>query len=264
MSNKNEDINYTQLLFKRKFPRTLALAYDLIMKLSAEFCSVNNILTIPLPANTSIVSCPSSTGSDTTPVEIRKMNDGQLSYMNDSTQFMLELLARLTGKGVFSLTPCYRNDLPDKTHLSMFYHAEFEIHGTLEDAIAFAERYIKSIAYGFTQYLQIKRFNTKTLSDIIAEKVFDRIIFDEACNILGNECIEHIRGFRRLSRDSEKRLINYFGGPVWVMYPDRMGTPFFQAFHENGHSSLAADLLMGQGETVGLGQRHTTCEELLY
>lgn len=265
MSDKNEDTNQTELLFKNKFPKTLALAYDQIMKQSLIFCMAHDILTIPLPANTSIVSCPSSTGSDTTPVGIRKLNDGQLSYLNDSTQFMLELLARLTGKGVFSLTPCYRNDLPDKTHLSMFYHAEFEIHGKLEDAMAFAEGYINTIAHRLMPYLRENKCKTRHIVDIASaskNEIFKRVTFDEACSIIGDKHVEYSEGFRKISRDAERELIKYFDGPVWLMYPDSLGTPFFQAFHENGHSSLAADLLMGQGETIGLGQRHTTTQDL--
>lgn len=240
-------MNRTENLFRNDYFREVALYYDRVMKASFEFCSSHNILTVPLPANTSMVSCPSSTGSDTSSCEIVKTNDQGKSYLNDSTQFMLELLARLTGRNVFSLTPCYRTDLPDETHLSMFYYAEFEIHGYLEDAMRLAEQYVRLVGSKFVPDLNL---------------TFDRITLDDACEILEDEDVKQEGGVRRVTRAGERALIDYFQGPVWLMYPDSRATPFFQAFHHNGYSSLAADLLMGVGETIGLGQRHSTVERL--
>ena len=73
---------------------------------------------------------------------------------------------------------------------------------------------------------------------------------------------------RALTRAGERILIAHFGGPVWLTEMDHLSVPFYQAFAPDSEQkrALCADLLMGPGEVLGLGQRHasaTPVEEAL-
>ena len=57
------------------------------------------------------------------------------------------------------------------------------------------------------------------------------------------------------SRDGERVLLERFGRPVWVSHWDHLAVPFYQAFDRPG-TARNADLLLGLGEVVGLGERH--------
>lgn len=49
---------------------------------------------------------------------------------------------------------------------------------------------------------------------------------------------------------------------MWLTEPDHLSVPFYQAFLSNGDESKAicADLLLGSGEVIGLGERHDSHE----
>ena len=72
---------------------------------------------------------------------------------------------------------------------------------------------------------------------------------------------DHSKG-RALTRTGEQVLIKKFSGAVWLTEMDHLSVPFYQAFVPNSKTpkALCADLLLGQGETLGLGQRHVDAE----
>lgn len=59
-------------------------------------------------------------------------------------------------------------------------------------------------------------------------------------------------------------MIKKFGGAVWLTKMDHLTVPFYQAFvsHANNVKAPCADLLVGPGEILGLGQCHTSANEL--
>lgn len=243
--------------------------YDIISKASMEFCNQENLITIPLPATSGAVTSPMGLGSDSTPVKIKKLNDNIETYLNDSSQFLLEYVVRnIKEKGAFSITPSYRGEMPDKTHLSMFYHAETEIKGNFYDAMSLAEKYVKYIVSKFMDYVKDKERTKK----IISQKEFPRIHIKHACELVGPKGIKIHKGknkreyFKTINREGEKYLIKKYRSPVWLTNLYHLGAPFYQAFQKNEFPykfSLAADLLMGPGEVIGLGQRHSTKEDLM-
>jgi len=95
---------------------------------------------------------------------------------------------------------------------------------------------------------------------------FARVTMGAALDLLDHDprVVEHVDpGFRRLTRLGERRLIERYGGFVWVTEPDHLSVPFYQAFVNGTRSrALAADLLFGVGEVVGAGQRHDTAVQL--
>lgn len=59
-------------------------------------------------------------------------------------------------------------------------------------------------------------------------------------------------------------MIKKFGAAVWLTEMDHLSVPFYQAFvpHTNNVKALCANLLVGPGEILGLGQRHTNANEV--
>ncbi|XP_072020393.1 asparagine--tRNA ligase-like [Amphiura filiformis] len=54
-----------------------------------------------------------------------------------------------------------------------------------------------------------------------------------------------------------------YGGAVWLTEMDHLAVPFYQSYTDaTRQKSLAADLLIGLGETLGLGERHATAAEV--
>ena len=100
---------------------------------------------------------------------------------------------------------------------------------------------------------------------------FPRITFNEAeakLKELHNnnieKYIEYNDGWRNITREGEKEIMNLYNGIVWVTNYDILAVPFYQKFDKkNKGTTKNADLLMGIGETVGCGERHENYEELL-
>jgi asparaginyl-tRNA synthetase len=231
-------------------------------------------LTKPLlPETTSAVSSPMGLGSDSTPVKINIFDVP--SYLSDSAQFLLEYYCRFFPKGTFSLLPSYRGEMPDQSHLSMFFHAEAEIIGDMNDAIKLAEGYvlylIKIILDKHKNELKEFIDDTSHIDNILKLSKFPRISLDEAEKLIPQEIATITEksksgkdfSFRRISRKGERLLIEKFGGIVWLTNLDHLAAPFYQAFDDdNKNSSKACDLLFGMGETIGMGERHATAEKL--
>lgn len=69
---------------------------------------------------------------------------------------------------------------------------------------------------------------------------------------------------RGLTRLGERFLIECFGGVVWLTEVDHFNVPFYQAYANQVHTkALCADLRIGIGETLGLGQRHLSSKHVV-
>jgi len=235
---------------------------------TVDFYRGRQIHTLLLPMTTGSVSSPMGLGSDSTPVQI-KIWDTE-TYLSDSMQFFLEYACRLFPCGSYSLLPSFRGESPDTSHLSQFYQSEVEIPGYFCDAVTLAEEYVRYVCRHLfancedsIANLDIDVSHVSKLSE--STKPLPQITLDEAHTMLGDEYIETdaTHRFRSLTRKGERTLIREFSGPVWLTKLDHLAVPFYQGFADDGlKSAAAADLLMGIGETIGLGERHATTTQL--
>ncbi|MEA3209959.1 MAG: asparaginyl-tRNA synthetase [Chthoniobacter sp.] len=248
--------------------RTIAEIQSAISFATQDFFRSEGLRTLHLPLITSSVSSPMGLGSDSTPVEIDL--SGARTYLADSEQLLLEYGCRLFDRGCFCNLPSHRGEAPDHTHLPQFYHAEAEIPGTFEDAIALAERYLRHLARELIAELGPKLAEIAgSLSHIQAfcdrRAPLPRVSLDEAATLLSAaDLITHADPpFRTITLEGERKLIERYGGFVWLVDLDHLGAPFYQAFKDSARrSGRAADLLFGVGEVIGLGERHTTADDL--
>jgi len=235
---------------------------------SIEFFSSRGLLTLRYPLTTKAVSSPMGLGSDSTPVAVKIA--GRRVFLSDSTQFLLEYTCRLSRKGAFCVLPSFRGETPDATHLSQFYHAEAEIIGGFEDAIELAEDYVRYLAQAL---LKSSRTALVSILEDIShiERVASRTgswprvaLSDAVKELLPSDVSTDSRhGYRTISRHGERELIDRYGGFVWLTGLDALAVPFYQATTPgNDNVALAADLLAGVGELIGLGERHGTGAEV--
>lgn len=224
-----------------------------------------------LPITTTSISSPMGLGSDSLPVEVEIA--GEKTYLADSMQFMLEYALRLQPQGVFYIMPSFRGEGHDERHLNQFYHSEAEIPGTLQDVMSLVDEYLLFLAKeilahsGETLSVMCKRQPLHVEKFVRNGGVIPRIRFSDAVTRLEldpryvEQCKE---GFLRITNAGEKKLIAQFDGPVWLTNMPSLAVPFYQADEEGcGEYSRTADLLMGIGETVGAGERHTTADDVL-
>ncbi|QKX57424.1 uncharacterized protein TRUGW13939_04536 [Talaromyces rugulosus] len=229
------------------------------------------------PVTTDCISSPMGLGSDSSPVTVNLM--GQDTYLADSMQFTLEYLLRFNKHcpGSYYIAPSFRGEDPDSTHLNQFFHVECELRGTFDDGIKTAEEYVVNLtrAYNSLHRSMIQKMAGTTahidqlLSNYDSTKGFPRVELDAAISEMpSGDCWEwvepsdHSLG-RKLTRKGERVLISRYGGFVWLTEMDHLSVPFYQAYSDpsSKDKALAADLLLGLGETLGLGERHATSEE---
>lgn len=230
-----------------------------------------------IPVTTDSISSPMGLGSDSLPVEVDLL--GQETYLADSMQFTLEYVLRMEEglKGAYYVGCSFRGEDYDSMHLNQFYHAECELLGTLDDGITVAEDYVLTITKSLLDNnLAAIRAIAGTISHVddlfsLAKKHrghFPRITLSDALTLPEIADNAHTWKYavahepskgRALTRAGERILIAKFGGAVWLTEMDHLSVPFYQAFvpHANNAQALCADLLMGPGEILGLGQRHT-------
>lgn len=195
-------------------------------------------------------------------------------------QFTLEYALRLKQNlpGVYYVGCSFRGEDHDEMHLNQFYHVECELSGGLDDGMVIAEQYVASIAGALMKdHHAIIRSIAGTTSHIEAlldlyqsnNKQFSRITLAETLSmpeIASNPdtwqyAVENDLGKgRSLTRIGERILIEHFKGAVWLQEMDHLSVPFYQAFVPGTEfdqaKALCADLLLGPGEVLGLGQRH--------
>jgi len=233
-----------------------------------------------VPQTTDSISSPMGLGSDSVPVRIPL--HGEDTYLADSKQFTLEYILRLEEglKGAYYVGCSFRGEDHDQMHLNQFYHIECELLGTLDTGIDVAEQYIITVASALLEKHQDIIYaiacSTSHITTLLSQPrsnagKFARITLTEALAL--PEMIstpkawkyavenDHSKG-RALTRIGELILIKMFNGAVWLTEMDHFSVPFYQAFVPSSHNSkaLCADLLLGPGEILGLGQRHVDAE----
>jgi aspartyl/asparaginyl-tRNA synthetase len=197
-------------------------------------------------------------------------------------QFSLEYALRVNplARGFYYVAPSFRGETPDSSHLNQFFHVECELVGEKAKAMEVAERYLmyicKKMLQNNTQELKATAGTTDHIERLLhmMEKNFNRlrsITLDEAVDLpsFKDEYWEWVlpkspEHGRKVSRAGEKFLIEYFGGAVWLTEMDHLSVPFYQAFvQDNKAKAKCADLLLGIGETLGLGERHKTKKDIV-
>jgi asparaginyl-tRNA synthetase len=249
--------------------RAIAAIQDAVTVGTVEFFSGLGLRTLHLPITTGAISSPMGLGSDSVPVQVNLL--GTDTYLADSMQFMLEYACRLHPAGSYYVMPSFRGEPADATHLNQFFHSEAELSGTLEDVQALVEAYLKYLTRTI-----VERHGDAIGGLVDSLDHVDRLLESDAPlpRITMKEAVERLErdplaveyaepGFHRITKTGERRLIEEFGGFVWVTDPEHLSVPFYQAFN-NGTTATAraADLLFGLGEVVGAGQRHESAEDL--
>nr|XP_061829973.1 uncharacterized protein si:ch211-256m1.8 [Nerophis lumbriciformis] len=226
------------------------------------------------PFTTDTISSPMGLGSDSEPVFVHLL--GQDIYLADSMQFVLEYFLRFQEnlQGTYYISPSFRGEDPDSTHLNQFYHVECELLGDMDRAISIAERYLahltKSILKKHSEIILHTAGTlthvTSMLSKLEGETPVPRVSLDQAIPMMPSaDCLEWVQDGqpqfgRKLTRKGERVLIEKYCGVVWLTEMDHLAVPFYQAYVEGSGrcKAKAADLLLGLGETIGLGERHST------
>lgn len=228
------------------------------------------------PITSDTISSPMGLGSDSEPVSVNLL--GQDIYLADSMQFVLEYFLRFQENlpGVYYISPSFRGEDPDATHLNQFYHVECEMLGDMNNAMSIAEGYLAHLTKSMLKNHSDMILNTAgtlthvtaMLSKLNGKTPIPRVPLDQAIPMMPSaDCLEWVQDGqpqfgRKLTRKGERFLIEKYGGVVWLTEMDHLGVPFYQAYVEGTErrKAKAADLLMGLGETVGLGERHSTPE----
>nr|XP_019962183.1 PREDICTED: uncharacterized protein LOC109642003 [Paralichthys olivaceus]XP_019962184.1 PREDICTED: uncharacterized protein LOC109642003 [Paralichthys olivaceus] len=270
-------VTHSTLAIKSQWYRNLFQIQNTLFHSTVEYfqnsCHFSYALT---PLTTDTISSPMGLGSDSEPVSVNLL--GQDIYLADSMQFVLEYFLRFQENlpGTYYISPSFRGEDPDATHLNQFYHVECELLGDMNDAICTAERYLAHLTKSMLKQHSDIILNTvgtlthakAMLSKLEGKNGLPRVPLDQAIPMMPSaDCLEWVQDSqpqfgRKLTRKGERVLIEKYGGAVWVTEMDHLGVPFYQAYVEGSGQckAKAADLLIGLGETVGLGERHSTPE----
>ncbi|XP_053708149.1 uncharacterized protein LOC128751268 [Synchiropus splendidus] len=269
--------SHSTVAIKSQWYRNLFQIQNTLFHSTVEFfhgsCRFSYALT---PLTTDTISSPMGLGSDSEPVSVNLL--GQDIYLADSMQFILEYFLRFQEnlQGTYYISPSFRGEDPDATHLNQFYHVECELLGDMDDAISTAESYLAHLTKAMLQkHSDIILKTAGTLEHVSAllakldgRRPLPRVPLDQAIPMMPSaDCVEWVQEGqpmfgRKLTRKGERVLIQKYGGAVWLTEMDHLGVPFYQAYVAGtGHNKAkAADLLLGLGETLGLGERHSTAE----
>jgi asparaginyl-tRNA synthetase len=220
------------------------------------------------PITTASISSPMGLGSDSLPVQVNLF--GVPTYLADSMQFALELGCRISSEGAYYIMPSFRGEATDETHLSQFFHSEVELPVNHATIMIKAEEYLKALVVRLldSSHEKISKVqkNLTHLEALLSMDRFPCISVVDAFEILdrNEKYFKLVLGRVEITRAGEKALIDIFKGPVWLNGFAHFLVPFYQAFDpENKENALAADLLLGPGEILGCGQRHTSSLELI-
>lgn len=233
-----------------------------------------------VPVTTSSISSPMGLGSDSQPVAVEL--GGLQTYLADSQQFLLEYALRLqeVPTGVYYAGTSCRGEDPDATHLNQFFHVECELIGGLERGIDVANRFVVQMTQTLLQdhgrNIEAYAGTTRHMEDLLRlyrehDNSFPTITLDAALALpeitddMWQYAVEgEPRYGRSLTRKGEQMLIAKFGGACWLTEMDHLSVPFYQAYTDDSKAKgRCADLLLGMGEVLGCGNRHTTAEQAL-
>ncbi|KAK9535430.1 hypothetical protein VZT92_007813 [Zoarces viviparus] len=269
--------SHSTLAIKSQWYRNLFQIQNTLFHSTVEYfhssCQYSYALT---PLTTDTISSPMGLGSDSEPVSVNLL--GQDIYLADSMQFVLEYFLRFQENlpGTYYISSSFRGEDPDATHLNQFYHVECELLGDMDKAISTAEGYLAHLTKSMLKKHSDVILNTAgtlahvkaMLSKLDGKTPLPRVPLDQAIPMMPSaDCLEWVQDGqphfgRKLTRKGERVLIEKYEGAVWLTEMDHLGVPFYQAYVEGTErcKAKAADLLLGLGETLGLGERHSTPE----
>ncbi|OQE16569.1 hypothetical protein PENFLA_c027G02582 [Penicillium flavigenum] len=231
------------------------------------------------PLTTDCISSPMGLGSDSLPVQIPL--HGQNTYLADSMQFVLEYMLRIQkgSRGVYYVNPSFRGEDPDSTHMNQFYHVECELVGELDHGMAVMEKFVVSVSSVLfekhAELIESIAGTTTHIRDILkrfshVHSRVPQVELDDAIKLCEHDPMmwayvlpEAPEKGRKLTRKGERFVLEKYGGVVWLTMMDHLSVPFYQAYADKAKTKArCADLLLGIGETGGLGERHRTGEEV--
>jgi asparaginyl-tRNA synthetase len=231
------------------------------------FWTAEGLTALNLPITSGTISSPMGKGSDSLPVRIDLM--GASTYLADSMQFALEYGCRLAHKGSYYVMPSFRGEEQDSSHLSQFFHSEAEVKTDLSNLLRMIESYLRhlceSIVSSHQKDLEKGAWQIEHIKAFISKGALPGVTFREAQKILGMtpNYFKLIGGDTyAITRLGEQELIKRFGGAVWITEMEHLSVPFYQAYCANKKYSKSADLLLGFGEVVGSGERHSNVMDL--
>ena len=232
-----------------------------------------------LPVPTDAISSPMGLGSGSQPVPVPLL--GQNTHLADSMQFALEYFLRIEKglPGVYYVGCSFRGEDPDEMHLNQFYHVECELLGDFNEFISVAEQYLFSLVTILVEecsdsvqalaggIAHLQAFLDRCRSD---NGQLPRISLDQALELPGMDdstwkyaIPSQPEKGRCITRAGEHQLIKHFGGAIWLTEMDHISVPFYQAFTDRTRTKAqCADLLLGNGEVLGLGERHLSSADV--
>ena len=195
-------------------------------------------------------------------------------------QYMLEYFLRIADDlpDVYYVNNSFRGEDSDAMHLNQFYHVECELLGGFSAGISVAEKYIIYLVSAFLRDYQEPIGATAGSTDRLENLLrwyrsnvakFPQVTVEDPLDPPGvdSTCRKYIvtsdrRKGRTITRTGGQKLINYFGGAVWLIELDHLSVPFYQAYTDDSCTKArCADLLLGNGEVLGLGERHMLAKD---
>ncbi|KAK2590536.1 hypothetical protein QQS21_011786 [Conoideocrella luteorostrata] len=157
---------------------------------------------------------------------------------------------------------------------------ECELLGPLSKGMGVAEAYVANLVSTLLQehggLIQDIAGSTDHLVALLElfrshNNKFPQVTVDDALELpmMDSDCWQYAvasdpRKGRKITRSGELKLIKHFGGVVWLTEMDHLSGPFYQAFSDETQAKAeCADLLLGNGEVLGLGQRHLPAKDVL-
>ncbi|MFK7824920.1 MAG: asparagine synthetase A [Oligoflexales bacterium] len=258
--------DHFQSVLTNEWYKVVSSLFSEVTCTTIDFFRKEGLSPVLLPITCPSISSPMGLGSDSLPVEIELHNEK--IYLADSMQFHLEYLLRIQSQGVFYIMPTFRGEDPDATHLNQFFHAEAEIQGGFFDVMQLVNKYVLQLTKNINSKLSCDLnkvgINTEHLDLFInLNGKVPVVAFEDVFNdFKDSEYIEYINSDTPIiTRKGELKLIEIFKGPVWLSHPRHNSVPFYQGWSEDRKSALSADLLLGLGEVVGCGERHTSYQD---
>jgi aspartyl/asparaginyl-tRNA synthetase len=253
-----------QILIRDEWCSAIARLTSALVSGASTFFQARRYLNLPFPPLTHAVSSPSGLGSDSKPVAAAI--NGNVTYLADSMQFYLELGCRITKGNVFYISPSFRGERPDVSHLSQFIHVECEGQGDLTAGITLASQLVdylsRHLLLTCRSELESIAGTVEHIDELLSLKAdFPCVKFQQMVNDLGKSSPDAISrspsGFDIVTRAGESIAVETYGtaGALWITNYPWLSVPFYQAKAAQASYAKNADLILGSCETVGCGER---------
>jgi asparaginyl-tRNA synthetase len=241
--------------------RSVLSLTDCIISSSVAFWRDRGFAALAVPVTTGSISSPMGKGSDSKPVQATIFE--KKLYLADSSQFLLELGARMFPTGVYYTSCSFRGEGTDARHLSEFTHIEAELPGGLDDVMKVVDDFVRHLTAEVTSHCsselrQVLDGSLDHIDDFLGLAAVPRITHDDARRELADVTAafsEVLPGQYAITPVGEQSLAERFGGAVWLTHLPAILSPFYQRPTADGQHCFAADLLLGGREVVGAGER---------